>query len=73
MMELKAEMERPSGTVRAPSVIVRAIEMVVQFYWDDEFQHFVSLTKEERRNNRHVFQELRLIRRWLSKVHRGGV
>lgn len=63
---------KPFGTVRAPIPVLRAIAMVIAFYWDDEFQHYASLTKEERKGKRHVFQELSVIKRWLARVHGGA-
>ena len=69
MNEIDHKNDKPHGTARAPVSVLRAISAIVDFYWDDEFQHYASLRKEERKGRRHVFQELSRVRRWLSRVH----
>ena len=55
------------GTARVSQLIRDAIAAIVAHYWDDEFQHYVSIPKEERKKTPHVFEDLRLVSRWLDR------
>ncbi len=57
------------GTVRVPESVVQAIHALVNHYWDEEFAHYSATPRSERNENRHVFQELSTVRRWLMRVH----
>ncbi|MDZ4849684.1 MAG: hypothetical protein SGI77_10345 [Pirellulaceae bacterium] len=59
--------DKPEGTARAPLSVMNAIAAIVDFYWNDEFQHYASMSKEERKGKRHIFQEFNVVRRWLSR------
>ena len=54
--------DKRKGTARIPKMIRDAIAVIVAHYWDDEFQHYVSIPKEERKKTRHVFEDIRLVR-----------
>lgn len=59
--------EKPrQGAARIPLTVVRAIEAIVNYLWNDEFVDYQARTKEAR--NGHVFRDLLVVRRFLQKI-----
>ena len=59
--------EKPrQGAARIPLTVVRAIEAIVTYLWNDEFTDYQARTKEDR--NGHVFRDLLVVRRFLKKI-----
>lgn len=54
------------GAPRIPLTVLRAIEAIVQYLWNDEFTDYQARTKEAR--NGHVFRDLLVVRRFLKKI-----
>ena len=54
------------GAPRIPLTVLRAIEAIVSYLWNDEFTDYQARTKEAR--NGHVFRDLLVVRRFLKKI-----
>ena len=59
--------DKRKGTARLPKLIRDAIAAIVAHYWNDEFQHYVSTPRNERKLKPHVFEDIRLVSRWLDR------
>ena len=67
MNQTSPSRDKRKGTARIPKLIRDAMAAIVDHYWNDEFQHYVSIPKEERKKTPHVFEDLRLVSRWLDR------
>ena len=67
MNQTNPSRDKRKGTARIPKLIRDAIAAIVAHYWDDEFQHYVSIPRDERKKTPHVFEDLRLVSRWLDR------
>ena len=59
---------KPTGTVRVPLTVLKALGSILNFYWDEEFAHYSSISRTERKETRHIFQDLNTVRRWFLRV-----
>ena len=67
MNQTQPSRDKRKGTARIPKLIRDAMAAIVAHYWDDEFQHYVSIPRNERKKTPHVFEDLRLVSRWLDR------
>lgn len=60
--------EKPrQGAARIPLTVVRAIEAIVTYLWNDEFTDYQARQTKEDRNG-HVFRDLLIVRRFLKRI-----
>lgn len=67
MNQTNPSRDKRKGTARMSKMIHDAMTAIVAHYWDDEFKHYVSIPKNERKKTPHVFENLRLVSRWLDR------
>ncbi len=54
------------GAPRVPLSVLKAIQEIVDYCWNEEFIDYSSRTKEDR--NGHVFRDLLVVRRYLHRI-----
>lgn len=65
MNEKRPDSQR-QGAPRIPLSVLKAIQEIVDYCWNDEFMDYTSRAKENR--NGHVFRDLLIVRRYLTRV-----
>lgn len=65
MNEKRPDSQR-QGAPRIPLSVLKAIQEIVDYCWNDEFMDYTSRAKENR--NGHVFRDLLIVRRYLKRV-----
>jgi len=54
------------GAPRIPLSVLKAIQEIVDYCWNDEFMDYSARAKEDR--NGHVFRDLLIVRRFLKRI-----
>ena len=65
MNEKRPDPQR-QGAPRIPLSVLKAIQEIVDYCWNDEFMDYTSRAKEDR--NGHVFRDLLIVRRYLKRI-----
>lgn len=65
MNENRTDRQR-QGAPRIPLSVLKAIQEIVDYCWNDEFIDYSSRAKEDRHG--HVFRDLLIVRRYLTRI-----
>ena len=65
MNEKRPDTQR-QGAPRIPLSVLKAIQEIVDYCWNDEFIDYSSRAKENR--DGHVFRDLLIVRRYLTRI-----
>jgi hypothetical protein len=65
MNEKPTDRQRQGGP-RIPLSVLKAIQEIVDYCWNDEFIDYSSREKEDR--DGHVFRDLLIVRRYLTRI-----